>query len=114
MTREGQMLHPSSKQAKGAIWESTGLILVSRTIIECVLLECIYGCMKKVIGNSAEKIVLFPIAFCDDMTSSVDEGSAVDLIYLAFSKALDSFQNILLPTVGCYGLDCWTNGCVNN
>lgn len=38
--------------------------------------------MKKVIGKSADKIVLFPIAFCDDMTSSVAEGSAVDIIYL--------------------------------
>jgi len=34
MTRERQMLHPSSKQAKGATWESTGLILISRTITE--------------------------------------------------------------------------------
>lgn len=67
--------------------------------------------MKKVvIAKSADKIMLFPIAFYDKMTRSVDEGSAVDVIYLAFSKALDSLQNILVSKVGCHGLDCWTNG----
>lgn len=67
--------------------------------------------MKKVvIAKSADKIMLFPIAFYDEMTRSVDEGSAVDVIYLAFSKTLDSLQNILVSKVGCHGLDCWTNG----
>lgn len=67
--------------------------------------------MKKVVsGKSADEIMLFPIAFYDGMTRSVDEGSTVDVIYLAFGKALDSVQNVLVSKVGCYGLDCWTNG----
>lgn len=67
--------------------------------------------MKKVvIGKSSDKIVLFPIAFYDEMDRSVDERSAVDVLYLAFSKALDSLQNILVSKVGCYGLGCCTNG----
>ena len=58
--------------------------------------------------------MLFPIAFYDEITKSVDEESAMDATYLVFGKALDSLQNVLISKVGCYGLDCWSNGWVNN
>lgn len=64
---------------------------------------------KTVLGKSADKIVLFLIACCDEMTRPVDGGSAVDVFYLVFSKALDSLQNLLVSDVECYGLGCWTN-----
>lgn len=63
---------------------------------------------KAVLGKSADKIMLFLIAFYDEMTRPVDGGSAVDVFYLVFSKALDSLQN-LVSDVECYGLGCWTN-----
>lgn len=57
----------------GAIWESTGLVSVTKTITEWLLLEWIYGCRKiVVIGKSAVKIMLFQIAFDDEITGSVD------------------------------------------
>lgn len=50
------------------------------------------------------------IAFCDKMAGSVDEGRALDVIYLDFSRAFNTlFQyNILVSKLGYYSLDGWT------
>ncbi|GAB0186351.1 mitochondrial enolase superfamily member 1 [Grus japonensis] len=49
------------------------------------------------------------IAFCDDMTGWVDEGRAVDVAYLDFSKAFDTVShNILIGKLRKCGLDEWT------
>lgn len=46
------------------------------------------------------------IAFCDEMTSSVDEGRAVDVVYLDFTKAFDTVSHkILIHNLMKYGLD---------
>ena len=50
-----------------------------------------------------------PIAFHDGMTRWVDEGRAVDVVYLDFSKASDTVShNILIGMLRKGGMDEWT------
>ena len=46
------------------------------------------------------------ISFCDKVTHLVDEGKAVDVVYLDFSKAFDTVPyNILTEKLAAHGLD---------
>jgi len=55
------------------------------------------------------------IAFCDGMTSWEDEGRAADVVYLDFSKALDTVSyNILLGKLRKCGLDGWSMRWIEN
>ncbi|GAB0178715.1 mitochondrial enolase superfamily member 1 [Grus japonensis] len=55
------------------------------------------------------------IAFCDGMTSWVDEERAVDVVYLDFSKAFDTVShNILIRKLRKCGLDEWTVRWIEN
>ncbi|GAB0178098.1 mitochondrial enolase superfamily member 1 [Grus japonensis] len=55
------------------------------------------------------------IAFYDGMTSWVDEGRAVNVVYLDFSKAFDTdSHNILIGKLRKCGLDEWTVRWVEN
>ncbi|GAB0209251.1 mitochondrial enolase superfamily member 1 [Grus japonensis] len=55
------------------------------------------------------------IAFYDGMTGWVDEGRAVDVVYLDFSKAFDTVShNILISKLRKCGLDEWTVRWVEN
>ncbi|GAB0180919.1 hypothetical protein GRJ2_000557200 [Grus japonensis] len=55
------------------------------------------------------------IAFYDGMTSWVDEGRAVDVVYLYFSKSFDTvYYNILIDKLRKCGLDEWTVSRVEN
>ena len=52
------------------------------------------------------------ILFYDKMTHLVDEGKAVDVVYLDFSKAFDTVpHNILVEKLAAHSLDgrtlCW-------
>jgi len=55
------------------------------------------------------------MAFYDDMTGWVDEGRAVDVVYLDFSKAFDTVShNIFLGKLRKYGLDEWSVKWIEN
>jgi len=55
------------------------------------------------------------IAFYDDMTGWVDEGRAVDIVYLNFSKAINTVShNILLGKLRKCGLDEWSVRWIEN
>ncbi|KAK4816941.1 hypothetical protein QYF61_025764 [Mycteria americana] len=54
----------------------------------------------------------------DQVTRLVDEGKAVDVVYLDFSKAFDTvFHSILLEKLVAHGLDgrtlCWVKNCLD-
>jgi len=55
------------------------------------------------------------ISFYDLVTRLVDEGKAVDVVYLDFSKAFDTdSHSILLQKLAAHGLDRYTLGWVRN
>jgi len=58
------------------------------------------------------------ISFYDQVSCLVDEGKAVDVIYLDFSKAFDTLpHSILLEKLAAHGLDgctlCWIKNWLN-
>ena len=55
------------------------------------------------------------ISFCDLVTRLVDEGKAVDVVYLDFSKAFDTVSHsILLQKLAARGLDRYTLGWIRS
>ena len=55
------------------------------------------------------------ISFYDKVTRLVDEGKAMDVVYLNFTKVFDTISHsILLEKLAARGLGRWTRGWVKN
>ncbi|CAM5090233.1 unnamed protein product [Natator depressus] len=99
------------------------LTSVPGKIIEQVLKQSILKHIedRKVIRNNqhgftkGKSCLTNLIAFYDKITGSVDEGKAVDMLFLDFSKAFDMVSHsILASKLKKYGLDEWTIRWIEN
>ncbi|GAB0207970.1 mitochondrial enolase superfamily member 1 [Grus japonensis] len=104
-------------------YRPVSLISIPGKMMEQLILGVISKHMeeKEVIGSGqhgftkGKSCLTKLIAFYDGMTGWMDEGTAVDVVYLDFSKAFDTIShNILIGKLRKCGLDEWTVRWVEN
>jgi len=104
-------------------YRPVSLTSIPRKVMEQLILEVIVKQVgeKKVIGSSQQGFtegksgLTNLIAFYDVMSGWVDEGRAVDVLYLDFSKIFDTIShNILLGKFRKCGLDEWSVRWIEN
>ena len=104
-------------------YRPVSLTSIPGKMMEQLILEVIIKQVeeKKVISSSqhgftkGKSCLTNLIAFYDGRTVWVDEGRAVDVVYLHFSKAFDTVShNILLGKLRKYGLDEWSVRWIEN
>ncbi|CAM4703405.1 unnamed protein product [Lepidochelys kempii] len=104
-------------------YRPVSLTSVPGKIMEQVLKKSILKHLeeRKVIRNSqhgftnSKSCLTNLIAFYDEITGSVDEGKAVDVLFLDFSKVFDTVSHsILASKLKKYGLDEWTVRWIEN
>jgi len=107
-------------------YRPSSLTLVPGKIMEQFILSALTGHVKDNQGirpsqhgfMKGRSCLTSLISFYDQLTCLVDEGKAVDVIYLDFSKAFDTVPHrILLEKLAAHGLDrCtlhWIKNCLN-
>ena len=112
------MWHPSSERAGKMILVATDLSV--RKVMEQIILGAIMDQLKVNQGirpsqrgfMNGRSYLTNPISFYNKVTRLADEGKAVDVVYLDFSKAFDTVpHSILMEKLATHGLDgcmlCW-------
>ncbi|KAK4819571.1 hypothetical protein QYF61_008248 [Mycteria americana] len=100
-----RLLYALLKQIHGGKWtESDAIELLSR------FLRNLFSHNLVIKAETQGKSCLTKlVAFYEGVTTSVDKGKAMDVIYLDFCKAFDMVpHNILLSILERYGFDGWT------
>ncbi|PKU31435.1 rna-directed dna polymerase from mobile element jockey-like [Limosa lapponica baueri] len=97
------------------------LTSVPGKVIGQIFLGGIRSTMKHVIGKSQHRFnkgklcLTNLITFCNKVTCSVDEGRAMDIVYLDFSKAFYAVPHrLLLDKLMHYSLDKWSAQSMGN
>ena len=105
-------LFKKGKKEDPGNYRLVSLTLIPGKVTEQLILETISRHMnnKKIIRSSQQgftkgkSCMTNLINFYDEMTVLVDEGRAVDIVYMGFRKALDTVsQKILLEKLLCMG-----------